>query len=397
MFDYRKLFALPYIGSAVDDSRIEGIDFLRGLSCLFVLTVHWFQYPDAPTFPNSSFVGVDIFFVISGYLIGGILIKNYLKTGSVDQGRFFITRGVRIYPLHWVYFTYNIITIFCWNGHVSGEVTPIRVFGELFYLQNFFQGLQGITWSLAIEEQFYILLPILMQVVISITGSIGSLPKVLVVLSVLPIIFRGITYGVWGSSEYHALYCYTFNRLEGLCLGVALAHCSIYQTERMRLLREKYGAILGFVGSVFICSAYGLNSKNSGVKAASYVAGFSVYAIGATLVLFPLSAVTRFKGPLLLLRPVSMLGYYSYAVYLFHINVKKTVVYIKRKTGIRPLYDAPTYPVYLGLAIFVGYVLYSIVDGTTRQWYSNWLKTKSPEALEARKAKTRASLSEQSA
>ena len=158
-------------------ARIQSLDGLRGIAILAIVLGHLFFDPFqvqilkfSPILSNITKCypwGVHLFFVISGFLIGGILIKNKQSLGFVKS--FYFRRIIRIYPL------YYFLIIFVVGGLYyigikevpSDKITPFWTY--LVFLQNFWKHTQyyhliqtGVTWSLAIEEQFYLLAPLLL-------------------------------------------------------------------------------------------------------------------------------------------------------------------------------------------------------------------------------------------
>ena len=166
-------------------TRIPALDGLRGIAILLVLIVHTisdFHFDHHPVLTwlvrmsRLSWSGVDLFFVLSGFLIGGILLDardspNYFKT-------FYIRRAYRILPL------YFVVLILAWLTFESGQLGWLRgAWAELFsgriswwtfftFTQNIamaligpFIGRAGLsqTWSLAVEEQFYLTLPLVVR------------------------------------------------------------------------------------------------------------------------------------------------------------------------------------------------------------------------------------------
>lgn len=150
------------------------IDGLRAIAVIAVIIFHL-----NPDFFPGGYLGVDIFFVISGFVISQSLYKNYLKTGRVDVAQFYIRRFWRLYPalitmvsattLAYVFFG------FVWDTNllIKSSITSIFAVSNLYYLhqaENYFH--QDLinpllhTWSLGIEEQFYIVYPLLLLAVL---------------------------------------------------------------------------------------------------------------------------------------------------------------------------------------------------------------------------------------
>lgn len=134
--------------------RQRELDLLRGLAIILVLFRHYNIF--TPLF-NIGWMGVDLFFVLSGYLVSGLLFKEYLKYGSIKAMRFLIRRGFKIYPL---FYLLMIITIIL-QILIKKPLTSYQLFSELLFVQNYFGNFYYHTWSLAVEEHFYVLLTIL--------------------------------------------------------------------------------------------------------------------------------------------------------------------------------------------------------------------------------------------
>jgi peptidoglycan/LPS O-acetylase OafA/YrhL len=130
--------------------RLRELDFLRGIAILLVLLRHQFI---SPYTINMGWIGVDLFFVLSGFLVSGLLFKEYLKNGSIRPGRFLIRRGFKIYPVYYIFYIPYLIQLIN-NGYfkMSG------VLSDLTFLQNYVGGFgfaYAASWSLAVEEHFY--------------------------------------------------------------------------------------------------------------------------------------------------------------------------------------------------------------------------------------------------
>ena len=130
-------------------TRNASLDVLRGLAIVLVLGVHYKHVYNVWT--KLGGVGVDLFFVLSGFLISGLLFAEFKKTGSIDFKRFFIRRGFKIYPAY-----YAVILFYApFAFHRLG-------WSDFLFLQSYRAGILGQAWSLSVEEHFYILLPFLL-------------------------------------------------------------------------------------------------------------------------------------------------------------------------------------------------------------------------------------------
>lgn len=137
------------------------LDGLRGIAIGLVLLAHTFP----GEFVNGGSVGVTVFFALSGFLITSLLIEERASTGRLSLRRFYIRRGRRLLPALIAYLTFwTVLAVAGWSAY---QVKPGEVIAALFYFSNWVMAVggglwqpYGITWSLAIEEQFYLLWPL---------------------------------------------------------------------------------------------------------------------------------------------------------------------------------------------------------------------------------------------
>jgi peptidoglycan/LPS O-acetylase OafA/YrhL len=114
-----------------------------------------------------GWTGVDLFFVLSGFLVSGLLFREYATTGAIRPGRFLIRRGLKIYPAFYVLFVVTLVV-----RHELAIPTGVwATIGEAAFLQNYHYGLWGHTWSLAVEEHFYILLVVALTSIVAVSRS----------------------------------------------------------------------------------------------------------------------------------------------------------------------------------------------------------------------------------
>ena len=169
---------LPFIFPWQEDPhRIFGLDLMRALAILMVLVAHscGLLFPVSghlEAFSYGGFGGVEMFFVLSGYLIGSILLRKIAASPQFDGGglrRFWVRRWFRTLPLYYLVLGINFI----WTAHKTGESV---IDGRYFY---FWQGMAGDlpdffveSWSLAVEEWFYLLFPLLLWGMARLTGNL---------------------------------------------------------------------------------------------------------------------------------------------------------------------------------------------------------------------------------
>jgi peptidoglycan/LPS O-acetylase OafA/YrhL len=135
--------------------RIKALDVLRALAVCLVLLQH---SEVLQTRVEGGWTGVDLFFVLSGFLISGLLFTGFKKSGQIRVGRFLVRRGFKIYPPFYVLMAWTVLMFLLHHGHLRERA----LLSELFFLQSYIGGMWGHTWSLAVEEHFYLFLPLLL-------------------------------------------------------------------------------------------------------------------------------------------------------------------------------------------------------------------------------------------
>ena len=324
--------------------RIPELDGLRGLAILSVVFYHYIASGFAPpgglldrfirnVFP-LTWTGVDLFFVLSGFLIGGILMdcrntENYFRT-------FYLRRVCRIFPLYflWLSLFFILPWLFAprfppdWYRTVFSEQIPrFPQWGYFFFLQNFYVAQTTLfgpfwmapTWSLAIEEQFYLLLPLMIWLV-----PVRKLPGTLIALILLVPALRVYFY------LYHpALFTYVLLpcRADTLLLGV-LCDCLVRQ-ERSRCWLEKRRGQLHLALVVLLLGAGGLTVLSKQQTNPVFFNSFELATFGYTwlamlyacLLLGVVIAQKGLIAGVMRLRWLRQLGTIAYGVYITHVSI----------------------------------------------------------------------------
>lgn len=234
----------PVGGGAKAGQRREiELDFIRGIAILLVLTFHAHSKSIAPLLdwtgiPSFGWAGVDVFFVLSGFLVGGLLVKEWQLKGRIDSGRFLIRRALKIWPAYYFFLLLNL---------VSGHRTFRQLAANFLNVQNYFRSSTWIahTWSLAVEEHFYLLLLLCMAVAAWRKASLRHLLVGMGVVGVGVTILRIVLY-LQGFNVYYA----THTRIDGLIWGVMLAILWHHWPNRFReIQRQTWLYLLILIGA----------------------------------------------------------------------------------------------------------------------------------------------------
>ncbi len=182
-----------------DPREIGSLNGIRSLAIFMLFYVHLFRFlPNVDqsrgwlrNFLDNGSQSIDMFFVLSGFLISGPLMRQLDRKGTLDLKNFYLKRSLRIFP---PYFIFCAIQYFIfipsaakWNP-AYGE-NSWRIIFDLLYVSNYWHGTIFHGWSLSLEEQFYLLFPFLLLLVFPRLGKRGRL-GFLIVFTAIPLIFR---------------------------------------------------------------------------------------------------------------------------------------------------------------------------------------------------------------
>jgi peptidoglycan/LPS O-acetylase OafA/YrhL len=295
------------------DERNGQLDSLRALAVTAVLIHHYW-----PTcildFADTGHLGVRLFFVLSGYLITGILLRcrSSIEAGQSDAAtglrHFYIRRFLRIFPPYYALLALMAVTNF--------PGVRNTLWWHAGYASNFLFALQGswtpwVTshfWSLAVEEQFYLVWPFLILLV-----PRSRLRTVVIAITVSSPLFRLI--GLWAGVNETALYVATPASLDALGMGSLLALCADQPAAWRRMTR------LGLISIPLTLITFGVLLVNDQPWLNYVVYETGVAVAFACLVGKTAAGFSGLPGKLLSLRPLQYVGKISYGIYLYHLFV----------------------------------------------------------------------------
>lgn len=223
-------------------NRNFGLDLIRAIAIWLVLLQHAGVTIHGLAPIKIGGVGVEIFFVLSGFLIGGILFKNlsYNKPFFTTLWNFWTRRWLRILPLYYLVLIVKFVFI---DNSVGANI-----FYYFFFLQNNFYGISflGVSWSLVIEEWFYVFPPIYLFLVTRYIHSIKKTMLLLMLFVVFVNVFRFL-YVHYTNTPYGGINSNFPFRFDSLFLGVILAFMKFNRIKVYNSLQNVYVFILGLV------------------------------------------------------------------------------------------------------------------------------------------------------
>jgi peptidoglycan/LPS O-acetylase OafA/YrhL len=295
--------------------RILQLDVLRTVAVVLVIGRHVpfgsDAHPCLLAWQRGGWIGVDLFFVLSGFLVSGLLFREYAASGTIDVRRFLIRRGLKIYPAFYAFLLLTLVPFMVWEA-VPGAA---EIAGEVLFLQNSLGRVWDHTWSLAVEEQFYIGIALCVSMLIGPKverGQLSKLPKILVGIAGGVLLLRVVNADAgWKANSFP-----TLMRIDSLGFGVLLAYGWQFHQERMASFFRRYGFVATVLGMVTLSVVFAYPLETT---PAITTWGFTAFYVSSGVILMSLlvHGVTENR----LTRVVAALGARSYSVYLWHLPV----------------------------------------------------------------------------
>lgn len=311
---------------------LPSIDSLRALAVLAVIIYH----VDVNYLPGG-FLGVDLFFVLSGYLISSLIIKEYRKTGSLNLYNFYIRRARRLLPAVYFMITVGLVIMVLFNEVLLRKSHLDAIFGYIyssnwwyiFHKLDYFDSFGAQSpfkhlWSLAIEEQFYMIFPLLFLLVNRKKKSKDGTYKlnknflyVVLGLILASLIAHILLFDINNISR---IYFGTDTRAFSLLVGVVGA--ILYPMERLHAkVTPQQNMIYSVVSLVSIATLITVMIYTSEYNTLLYRGGFLLVAILGLIVIISSGKQHTLMSRLLSFKPVVFIGKISYSLYLWHFPV----------------------------------------------------------------------------
>ncbi len=355
-------------------SRAPGLDTLRALAIVLVFCFHYRVFvsdtPDLGWFSNVGWTGVDLFFVLSGYLIGEQLMAGLARGETLSLRSFYARRAARTWPLFWLV----LAAFFLMPGMLGGREPP-PLWRFLTFTQNI-ELMPGTAfshaWSLCVEEQFYLLLPLALLAARALRLSRRQAWLGIAGLTLAAIAWRSHLWTLYGRSDeqivgyYQHIYYATLGRADEFLPGLAVAllqhgHPQAW-ARLMRHGRRLLALGLAAVGLVWTVAVQTYRLPDGGwgffMTGLGYSAMAWAYALLLVACLAPGHALSRRAWP-----GARSLALWSYAIYLTH----KPLAHVMKPL----LQEAPAWAAF-GLtalaSVALGGVLYHALERPVMRW-----------------------------
>ena len=353
--------------------RLHGLDHLRALAIVLVLLFHYEFYYGVPEWlgPFSSFgwSGVDLFFVLSGYLIADKLFRELDARGRIDFKGFYLNRFLRIIPAYLavvaLYFSFP-------NLQEGSGLQPLWKF--LTFTQNIsidmFRNTFSHAWSLCVEEHFYLLLPVLLYFIFSKNIAHKAI-YFFIAVAVFGVLIR---YSIWeffvaptyGRTRLMIaikdIYYPTYTRLDGLLTGIVIASIFRYSPSLKGKIVKHGNLLLAFSLVLLLATYFLFDGSIVSINFASLTAilfGFPLvslaYGFMVVAAMSPNCILSKYK-----FRLTAMLATLAYSIYLSHKIINHVV-----NTKLKDVLQLESYQIFsicLLASILGGLTLHLIVE-----------------------------------
>jgi peptidoglycan/LPS O-acetylase OafA/YrhL len=331
------------------NARIPNLDLFRASAILMVIVFHSTQIFFNQALPSPAFYywgkyGVELFFILSGFLVGGL----YYKQTNQNLLRFWFLRFFRTYPPYLLALALNFTGVWVFKRQLFN-------LGFLFFVQNFYRQIPYflVSWSLCVEEHFYLVFPIIMVITERIIKKKALVIIFWIICSLIPTIIR-YKYGHYTQVEFGYYTTATWFRYDGIAMGCLLS----YLVFRVKL-------ILKFSSSqnvLILIAIIGLVTLNTIFYDATFMYCFGYLLLNVALLFGLASCYSTASFSISTLKTVQTIAKMAYSLYLTHALVINFVWKITSKSRIHPFFS---FVLALVLIFVVGYLFYIFIEKKT--------------------------------
>lgn len=343
--------------------HVPGLDGLRGVAVIGVLLFH------ANGWLRGGYLGVDLFFVLSGFLITSILVEEHRKRGRIDLRAFWVRRFRRLMPA--MLSVIPAIALYARTLARPAELAALRADGlaTLGYVANWraifarrsywemFAAPSPLehTWSLSIEEQFYVIWPLAVAGILGVArGRVRALFATCVVLALASCVAMTV---LFDDGNTMRVYLGTDTRGAAILVGAALATSGLQGTESVRARTLDLAGVVAL--AVLGVAWWGLEGRSELL----YRGGFTITQIAAAvLILCCVRARDGLVARLFSIRPLRAMGTVSYGVYLWHWPIYVALTEERTQLG-----GARLFAVRVALTLAVAVLSYRFLERPIRE------------------------------
>ncbi|HLX67315.1 MAG TPA: acyltransferase [Puia sp.] len=350
------------------DKRNSSLDFLRFCAVLLVMFRHLVITGNsafdkvAGILSTGGWVGVDLFFVLSGFLVSGLIFKEYEKSGKFNAGRFLIRRGLKIYPAFYFFLllTWGMTYLYHYASHESN----MKYLYEALFICNYvkLEPIHVWLWSICVEEHFYFLLCILLILLIKYHKiSLKTFLVIYVTFFLLGLGLRTFNMFYYPYYDFFRDFARSHLRFDALFFGVLLNY--MYRKNTVRSWKSSLLTIAAIAG-VALAFLFSLDDVRYTRLDTAVLLATNPLCFGYLMIrMLTLSA--RW------MKPFAFVGKYSYPIYLFHGFINHLC--LQHFSGWK------YYIVYLLGALIIGIVVSKIIEYPVLALRDRWFPSASAQ------------------
>lgn len=305
-------------------SRNTSLDFLRFVAILLVMIRHIHSSGNMPGpailfVGNGGWTGVDLFFVLSGFLVSGLIFNEYETYGTFNPGRFLIRRGFKIYPTYYLFLgiAWGLTIVF----HYANAESNRRYLYEALFITNYETWqfpIHGWLWSICVEEHFYLLLCVLLVILIRWNWvSARVFWGIYLTFLVIGLVLRFYDVQHLAGDDLFRATKLSHVRFDSLFFGVLLSY--LYRQKALVKWRSTALTVLAVAG-VALPFVLPLDNKR--------FEGLNLVVLLATNpVCYGYLMIRMLEVQASWMRPFAYIGKYSYSIYLFHGFINENLVH----------------------------------------------------------------------
>jgi peptidoglycan/LPS O-acetylase OafA/YrhL len=335
----------------------------------------------------GGFLGVDVFFVLSGFLITSLLLQELERTGRVSFRQFYLRRARRLLPALLATLAVSALLVLAFANDAASQFRQDAV-ASMMYVTNWWYVVQDLSyfeamgrppmlqhlWSLAVEEQFYLLWPLVLVFVFRRRGrqGVGRVALGVALFSTLLLALGSLLWNLPAAGDASRLYFGTDTHAMGLLLGAALA--TVWRPQSLpRRIAVPAQLVLWTAGLVALATLFTVFHRVGEDSTWLYRGGFLVVSATTAVIVALASHPAIGLGRLLAVQPMRYIGERSYGLYLYHWPI-----FVVTRPGVDLPFDGvPAWIVRMGLTFGVAELSYRYIEipvrhGALSQTWRRW-------------------------
>jgi len=316
---------------------------------------------------RGGWIGVDLFFVLSGFLVSGLLFREHQKFGSISSGRFLIRRGFKIYPAFWVLLLVTVAEAY----FIHRQFHPKAILSELFFVQNYAYPHWNHTWSLAVEEHFYLILLLLFLFLARgrPPNPFKCIPGMYLALAFISLVLRIVT-ALLSAPAIGNILLPSHLRMDSLFCGVTISYLYHYFSDGLFVIVRCYRILFLVGGSLAVAPAFVFPVETSPFI---LTFGLTLFQLGGACILLGLLYLS--PGKSIAIDTTAYIGSHSYSIYLWHMPV---LIWVMPTLG-RHLGNWPSYCViYVICAGIIGILMALLIEFPVLRMRDKWFPSSGP-------------------